>query len=263
MATLRYYSRMAVAALSRRAKANLVWYAKPLPPAPETPDVDLTVLDSQIEFDPGTLAAALKIGQGTTENSDPSCSVKVYRALSQLRPLQAADGRLWAYLCHQEVPDYVAQRWPLNAAEGGGTQEEREVRHVLNHYFVSDSRSLIRSNALSRLWWMGYIADQVDSRDPWTFLEILTGRGRTDLRSEILERPSMSMNIHVLSGIYQVLRAEWDAHGGTDAGRLFQRSVYRAWLQGINRRGGVVLLDALSESALRDLLVEEADRVKG
>ncbi len=41
---------------------------------------------------------------------------------------------------------------------------------------------------------------------------------------------------------------------------LFARETFRTWMVNINRRGGVVLLDALPEPALTALLRDEAAR---
>ena len=41
---------------------------------------------------------------------------------------------------------------------------------------------------------------------------------------------------------------------------LFKREVFRAWMVNLNRRGGVVLLDALPEDLLMRLLRDESER---
>ena len=262
MKHLRYFSTNAMDDLGRRIDKNIQWYRKPVADPPVPVGIEKPIGRSRREL--GDLGSALRMDLPEPDWSDETNALAVYRALPDLRPQEAADGRLWTYLCHHECAEYVVWRWPFPPVAGSPKDRiAAHAQHARNHFFAGDARSLIRSNALSRLWWLGYIATKAAPDEPELFLHIITGPKRTDLRSEIVERPSMSMNIHVLQGIYQVLRAEWDAHGGTDTGKLFQRSVYRAWLRGINRRGGVVLLDALTESALCDLLNEEADRAKG
>ena len=46
----------------------------------------------------------------------------------------------------------------------------------------------------------------------------------------------------------------------SNGGEVFQRENFRSWMVALNRRGGVVLLDALPEEALGRLLHEEAER---
>ena len=127
---------------------------------------------------------------------------------------------------------------------------EDAVRKVHNHYFATGNRGIIRDNAISRLWWLGKIAFDADPDDPRHFLTILLHR--QDVRSALIERPSVSLNPGVLRRIYAVMREYWDGDR-----ELFKRDAFRNWMTGLNRRGVVVMLDALPEDALDELLQEE------
>lgn len=173
----------------------------------------------------------------------------MYEAFRELTLRQAADERLWTYLCHVEYPQYVSRRWlavrPANV--------EDAARKVRNHFFAPSNRALIRDNGLSRLWWLGSIAHEVEPDAPHEFLERLLHR--QDVRSALIERPSVSMNRRVLSAINTVMADYWQRDRS-----LFERDPFRAWMIGLNRRGGVVLLDALPDDLLAELLEEEARR---
>jgi len=104
------------------------------------------------------------------------------------------------------------------------------------------------------LWWLGYIAHEVSEDDPRLFLDILMHR--QDIRSALIERPFLSMNHKVLQAIYSIMRDHWEADG--TASRLFVRGVFRDWMVRLNRRGGVILLDAVPDKALDGLLRKEA-----
>ena len=132
-------------------------------------------------------------------------------------------------------------------------KDEDAVREVRNHFFAVGNRALIRDNAVSKLWWLGKIAHDIDPANPREFLTILLHR--QDMRSALIERPSVSTNRRVLRGIYEVMREHW-----SDGGALFARKAFRSWMSALNRRGRVVLLDALPEEALGQLLREEARR---
>lgn len=176
-------------------------------------------------------------------------ALRVHDHLGALTPHQASEERLWVYLCHVECADYLRARWL-------GTRPKRveeAVRRVRNHFFARGARALIRDNGISRLWWLGKIARDADPDEPEAFLEIVLSR--QDLRSSLLERPFVSRNVGVLREIHRLMKEHWAGDG-----KLFERHRFRAWMRGINARGGVVLLDALSPGALRGLLEEEADK---
>ena len=194
----------------------------------------------------------------TESTADAENAVAVHNALVRLAPRQAADERLWVYLCHAECAHYMRRRWLGKRPK----KDEDAVREIQNHFFVNGNRGLIRDNGVSRLWWLGFIARKVDAERPRRFLDILLHR--QDVRSALIERPSVSMNTQVLQSVYAVMREHWNEDEGkpleVSNPSLFQREVFRDWMIGLNRRGGVVLLDALPEKELGVLVREEADR---
>ncbi len=172
----------------------------------------------------------------------------VFQSMSDLTPQQAVDERLWVYLSHFECADYVAARWLRKRP----TDAEKAAVRVRNHFFARDTRAVIRDHGLSRLWWLGKIAHDVRPADPGLFLEVVLHR--QDVRSALLERPSVSMNIPVLQLIFMVMLEHWEGERA-----LFRRKTFRAWMMTLNRQGGFVLLDAVPEDALLRLLRTEAD----
>ena len=253
---LKYYTATAVERLRDTVEVRLDWYYDPqgVPGDPVLTAAD-AVRESQLEA--RNIAAKLVLpGDVKKENAgnptgtaDAASALAVYEALKDLTPQQAADERLWTYLCHTEYPRYVARRWLASRPKS----DDDAARQVRNHFFASDNRSLIRDNGLSRLWWLGSIANEVEADAPHEFLERLLHR--QDVRSALIERPSVSMNRQVLSSINAVMREYWRRDMS-----LFERTPFRTWMIGLNRRGGVVLLDALPQESLAQLLKEEAER---
>ena len=242
---LRYCTVELLETLKSKIARNLDWYYSPS---------NSTNLTEKFSFREATMEAPELSGKLAVNNRKPSASdasnaLKVYEALPNLTPHQASIERMWTYLCHFDCPDYVAARWLSRRPEN----KEEAVRKVRNHFFASGNRGLIRDNGLSRLWWLGKIAYDVDPKKPGNFLDLLLHR--QDVRSALIERPSVSMNQSVLSNIYNVMQKHWSNGGG-----LFRRDVFRSWMVALNRRGGVVLLDALPQTALAQLLEEEADK---
>ena len=253
---LRYYTEAAVERLRDTVAERLDWYYDPqgVPGDPMLTAADATResrLEAQNIADKLVLPDDLPKGDGgnPTGVADAASALAVYEALKDLTPQQAADERLWTYLCHVEYPRYVARRWLTSRPEN----DDAAARNVRNHFFARGNRPLIRDNGLSRLWWLGSIAYEVEADAPHEFLERLLHR--QDVRSALIERPSVSMNRQVLCSINAVMREYWQRDKS-----LFERNSFRAWMIGLNRRGGVVLLDALPKEPLAELLNEEARR---
>ena len=244
MAQLRYYTTKAVEELRKSIQDRLDWDYAPMRQRPKHSPVD--VRESRL---PAVDLTNLTVNPVRPSNTDGDNALAVYRALPELTPHQASDERLWVYLCHQECPEYVAGRW-LTARPADAAKAVQEVR---NHFFAVGNRALIRDNGLSRLWWLGKIATEVAADEARQFLIILLHR--QDVRSALIERPSVSMNRRVLRVIYEEMQQHW-----TNGGRLFERETFRSWMRALNRRGGVILLDALPDKALAELVHEEAER---
>ena len=248
MNTLPYFTERAVLSLRAQIGQHLDWYYGGIGEPPRPP-VDRPTRHTNLAAI--EIADHLKTGDGRAASLDPVNAIGVYRALSDLRPREAADERFWAHLCHGDGGShYVRERWLTNRPE----DQEHAARQVRNHFFAKDSRALIRDNALSRLWWLGYIAQEVAPDDPLLFLNVLLHK--QDIRSALIERPFLSMNHDVLRAIYAVMLEHWNQDRQNS--KLFVRDVFRDWMVRLNRRGGVVLLDAIPSNALDKLLREEA-----
>ena len=245
MTHLRYFTTAAVERLRETIIDRLDWYYAPTGTLPEFPMAGIR----ESALPAPNLNAFLKIDGNRPFATDGCNALAVYQALAGLTPHQASIERVWVYLCHCDGPQYVAHRWLARRPDN----VDDAVRRVRNHFFATGNRALIRDNGLSRLWWLGRIATDVDAARPERFLEILLHR--QDVRSALIERPSVSMNRRVLRGIYAIMEGAW-----ADDARLFKRVTFRNWMIRLNRRGGVVLLDALPEPALLELLREEAGK---
>ena len=245
MTHLRYYTSDALENLRSTVADHLDWYHAPVR---ELPSNSLGGFrESKVEAP--AFADRLVIDDKRPSSTDVENALIVYNALSDLTPHQASIERMWVYLCHSDCRQYVTTRW-LNLRPNNALDAVRKVR---NHFFAVSDRALIRDNGVSRLWWLGRIAHDVAPDDPREFLTILLHR--QDVRSSLIERPSVSMNRGLLRAIYTVMREHW-----INGGALFERDAFRNWMVALNRRGGVVLLDALPDDALGLLLREEADR---
>lgn len=244
MAQLCYYTSDALEQLRNTIEDHLDWYYTPEGPPPSVPTG--SVRESQLTAP--SPECVLEMDKKYPSKTDAVNAVALYAELSSLTRHQASIEGMWTYLCLQTFPKYVAARWLNRRPEN----REEAVRSVQNHFFAVGNRALIRDNGISRLWWLGKTANDVDPDNPQQFLEILLHR--QDVRSALIERPSVSMNRNVLCGIYDVMREHW-----TNGGELFKREIFRNWMIALNRRGGVILLDALPKAVLGQLLRKEAE----
>ena len=248
MAKLRYYTTATVESLRDSVEKRLDWYYAPRS-GPADPELKAPSAIRESRLDAQSFVEKLTLPAGAVGIADGKSALTVYAALKKLTPQHASDERLWTYLCHMECPDYVSGRW-LSPRPG---KDEEAARRVRNHFFARGNRALVRDNGLSRLWWLGFIACDVEPEAPGAFLERLLHR--QDVRSALIERPSVSMNRRVLRSINAVMRNYWNRDR-----TLFERKTFRNWMIGLNRRGGVVLLDALPEGLLVNLVEAEAKR---
>ena len=248
MSSLHHYSARATEALLDAVNDRLDWYYDP-DAAPPRVSGEIQRPIREAGFDYGGLAHLLS-SQNSASSDDDANALVVYDALRFLSRQQAADERLWTYLCHVECAQYTAARW----LDDRPADPEDAARKVRNHFFVLSNRALVRDNAVSRLWWLGSIAHRTDPDAPAQFLEILLHR--QDIRSALIERPSISMNDRIIRAIYAVMRECWERDGAKAL--LFQREQFRDWMVNLNRRGGVVLLDALSDHQLDEVVRAEA-----
>ena len=243
MNQIRYFTQKVVDDLRDSVESNLDWYYQGSGTSP---------VGGQLRVRSAEVSVVSLAGELAADSSDDAENArKVFGAMPDLTRHQASDERLWTYLCHADCADYVRGRWL-----GEKINKEKRAKAVVNHFFAPNSRAVFRDNGVSRLWWLGRVAMDIKilGADEKLFLEMLLYR--QDVRSAVLERPFVSMNPRILKSLYEVMREHWQDEGKP----LFRREPFRAWMKALNRSGGVLLLDALSESGLRALAEEEAKR---
>ena len=242
---LRYYTDCAVKELWTRVPDCLDhYYALPGPRIQElVSDVRISRLSCpDLSF--------LESPAAYSSKADSRNALIVYDKLSDLSPRQASDARLWTHLCHHVCPRYVARRWLINRP----LKNDVAIRRVRNHFFANGSRAFVRDNGLSRLRWLGKIANDVAPEDPDEFLTIVLHL--QDVRSALIERPSISANTRVLRAIYSVMREHWQYDH-----KLFERKNFRKWMLALHQKSQLCLLDALPDDSLSELMRTEAESV--
>ncbi len=119
------------------------------------------------------------------KNIQDLANIKIlYKAFEKLTPIQATEKLLWSYLAHTQFKGYVVSRWIVNP----DPENDRIQKTIKERFFGESQKTLIRMNAISRLWWAGYLTyDKDNSINPWHLTEILlTGQ---QVWSDIFDTP--------------------------------------------------------------------------
>ena len=106
-----------------------------------------------------------KLSNIQKSDEDYNNIVKLYDAFKALTPWQAANPNMWTYLCHSvpEFRKYIKHRW----------LDDVRDNTIRTRFFVTSSESLRNDNALSRLWWYGYLTYDKDADNPYHLTRIL------------------------------------------------------------------------------------------
>ena len=123
--------------------------------------------------------------------NDLVSAIELYKSYSNLSPIQAVDRYFWESLAHTNLFEYVKKRWPLDPNDLSG-------EYICDHWFVSNSSSIIR-HTLASLWWSVYHTIDEDLENPFELTEVLfrnqTFRTRTYGTSLIFPIKEANMGI--------------------------------------------------------------------
>ena len=182
-----------------------------------------------------------KVDCETSDHKEVECFIQMYEALKGAPPYLARDSRLWVYLTHTKLLNYARKRWPIPS------DDVKAVEHIKTHFFSVGARGIERDNAASRLWWMAYLCSRVSGL---TLRESLTSfLNQSDVRANIIERPTTSQSIEVFSAVIKKLD---ESYRGSQ--ELFKRKKFRAVMKELNLLGGVRLLGSLNEQEIGQIV---------
>ena len=238
MLPIRFWGQDTVDMLRKNVRKNLPWYREEDNAGVLNGLGDYRKMSKQV--DP---VCWDQLNDNPSESDDIQNSISTYTNLD-LSPQQAADERIWAYATHGVAGNYTAERWNKIPDD-----DDKAVKYILAHYFVSGTRGLIRDNAVARLWWMGHVASRCKDYDLKETLTILLRD--SDVRANLLERSSVSMSEEMFSAVIRVLGRSLEASSDP---AIYKRKNFRALMRMLNRRGGRIMLNALDAKRLDDML---------
>lgn len=171
------------------------------------------------------------------DHREVECCIKIHEAMKSVPAYLARDPRVWVYFTHGSLLSYARKRWPIP------DENEKAVAHIRKHFFAVGVRGIERDNAASRLWWMASLCNRVEGL---TLTDALTSfLHQYDVRANIIERPTTSQSVPILSAILKKLH---ESYIGDKS--LFEREKFRAVMKNLNLQGGVKLLEALDEQEI-------------
>lgn len=186
----------------------------------------------------------------STEFDEYSNVITFYEALKdKLTPKQASNPYLWSYLTHCEYWGYAHSRW---------SKEGMSVQTIQQRFFCNNfdgNRIGFMRNAISRLWWMGYLSYQEDRPgNPYELTRLLMSH--SDISASIFER-KLSANRNVTVGMLDAMLEINNDPNLADVGMSASgRYEWRELCKYINRYGGVTLLDAMTSNDIKELSYE-------
>jgi hypothetical protein len=157
----------------------------------------------------------------------------------KITPLQASDPLLWSALCHIKYKDYILKRWK---------KSDDEV-NIDERFFVTEGRrsSLTYYNALSRLWWSGYLTYDEEglSSNPWLLTDTLFSAQQ--IQKDLFDQP-FSMNKTIVKGLLSALKKVQDENGN-----LCTTIFRKCCNEYINHNGAVSVLDTLESEEIEKM----------
>ena len=246
MANLKYFDETVYGNLFADIKNNIDFYT--------SSDVELKDLLPNIPYyGESTISANLpseldfKNDMNTDEKnkSDIVNTRFIYDALKTLSPLVATNGYLWSYLCHTKYKKYVIARWIKNPEDED--KHEGTVKTIQKRFFCSSNKKdIMRMNAISRLWWAGYLTYDKNHGDPYHLTKILfTGQ---QICADILDTPFCG-NKTIITGILLAIEQYKDKIKENISSELVRRCI-----KYFRRYAAVTSVDFLSEMEIHNII---------
>lgn len=155
----------------------------------------------------------------------------------KITPLQASDPLLWSALCHIDFKDYILKRW----------KKSDDTVSIDKRFFATEGRSsLLYYNAISRLWWSGYLTYDEDNRgNPWHLTETLFSAQQ--IQKDLFDQ-SFSMNKTIVKGLLSALKRIQSERENAST------PVFRKCCDSyLNHYGAVSILDSLDSGEIEEI----------
>ncbi|MFZ3011405.1 MAG: DUF6339 family protein [Minisyncoccia bacterium] len=217
-----------------------------------------TLIQSTIKTDPEKLKLKYR-GKNESASNDLENAIALYEAFPDLTETQASDPRLWTYLTHVTLRDYVFARWPIGGSceqiKTDSKQQATTIDFILSHWFASGGNDrLLRRNAAARLWWPVHLTHapwlrepeffaDLKTNDPYRFTKILLSM--ESIYAEVLER-GLGRDNRILITVLEFF----------EANKSIKREQIRSFMKELNLFLSVRNLSLLSRKEMKETIFD-------
>ena len=183
-------------------------------------------------------------GSDNRAETDLRDTLVVAEVLKDVSPSLANEERLWVRLSHIEGFDYAQRRWLKE-----GMDDAALIKAIDTHFFARTQTRLRDDHALARLWWNAHIARHCYPQDFRRGLELLLTSA--DVRSNLVERIWLTGRRRLASGVFRAM--------DTNPFVLGTESNFRMFMKSLNRLGGGIVFEVMSDEAIDSFLKRCSD----
>lgn len=185
------------------------------------------------------------------ESTDKQNAKIVFDTFTELTPVQATDIRLWATVSLELFDDYTKIRWsfPSNSTGDQSKLAARQINFVSNRIYDNTGRSIRRNNAISRLWWLGFVANSSEDLNFDDALNaLLTDQ---DVATSFLDRATITQVPNVSNALLNLMHEEYSIRN------LYDRDKHRNFLKLLDLYAGSHAYAIMSKNEI-EVLVRKA-----
>ncbi|NBR65430.1 MAG: hypothetical protein EBT65_05790 [Actinobacteria bacterium] len=187
----------------------------------------------------------LRVGSGREKGKfDKDNAKALYRALSDLTPVESIDERFWVSVTLQIYPDYLRNRWPCSDVL-------KLENHLQNHLFATSARKRFRDQAVSRLWWAARFVNRnlqdVSDHAFEVFFDL-----ESDVYSQLSTRPTLVSVKNLAKAVIEITHGAFLGSGSTS--KIYIRDEYRKFLSDVDLASGRQLLPHQDYEEIYDLV---------
>ena len=171
----------------------------------------------------------------------------LYEAFKGLSPLQATNKYMWTYLCHadEKCRRYIIDRWMTS-------ERENTIRR---RFFVRGNGDLLNDNALSRLWWYGYLTYDPDNTNHYALTEILLMN--QTVCTDVIDTLNR-MNFNRIKGVLLALKDFKDEIGAKEGITDYLRGANKH----LNHYAASTTMELLSYEEIKELTLHYLRKVR-